>query len=59
MSRFSTVSRETAGQVLLLTRQGISLLTLLAIHEYRYLEWTLRPCVRIVPACRHADGTIS
>jgi hypothetical protein len=32
MSRFSTASRETAGQVGVLTRQGISLIALLERH---------------------------
>jgi hypothetical protein len=56
MSRFSIASREAVGQVLVLTRQGISLES--------YARQSV-PCAentslcRVFPACRHADGTIS
>jgi len=43
-----------AGQVVL-TRQGISLKTLLPVVP----EADSAPCDHVVPACRHADGTIS
>ena len=39
-----------------LTRQGISLKTL---PPRASAEADVAPCYRVVPACRHADGTIS
>jgi hypothetical protein len=57
MSRFSAASREAAGQVLVLTRQGISLLTLVLVDHDETGRHVL--CTHVVPACRHADGTIS
>ena len=54
MSRHSAAPRGAAGQVVL-TRQGISLKTLLPVVP----EADSAPCYHVVPACRHADGTIS
>ncbi len=56
MSRFSTASRETAGQVLVLTRQGISL----GSYSKQIPALSgLHALCRAFPACRHAVGTIS
>jgi hypothetical protein len=54
MSRYSAAPHGAAGQVIL-TRQGISLNVLLP----QLPEADVAPCNHVVPACRHADGTIS
>src|ERR687895_1535767 len=60
MSRISTAPHGAVGQALL-TRQGISLEALLDAPTMRVRADDM-PCrlhSHVIPACRHADGTIS